>query len=71
MKDYLLSVTKPIIPHLKKPKPKDKASWRNSSSNFIHKNQQELSPGVETFSVGWLPQGHAVSSLTYKFEFSL
>ncbi|KAF7761719.1 hypothetical protein Agabi119p4_9711 [Agaricus bisporus var. burnettii] len=57
--DYLLSVTKPIIPHLKKPKPKDKASWRNSSSNFIHKNQQELSPGVETFSVGWLPQGHA------------
>ncbi|XP_006456858.1 hypothetical protein AGABI2DRAFT_146559 [Agaricus bisporus var. bisporus H97] len=44
--DYLLSVTKPIIPHLKKPKPKDKASWRNSSS-------------VETFSVGWLPQGHA------------
>jgi hypothetical protein len=29
-------------------------------------DKQTLSPGVETFSVGWLPQGHAVSTLTSK-----
>jgi hypothetical protein len=39
-------------------------SWRNNFNNFIQMDKQTLSPGVETFSVGWLPQGHAVSTLT-------
>lgn len=52
-----------MAPHLTKKNTKEKESWRTKADNFLHKNGQELSPGVDSYALGWLPQGHGVSFL--------
>jgi hypothetical protein len=70
IKDYLLSITKPMVSCLQKPKLDNKnKSWRNNITNFLQVEGQTYSPGVDTFAAGWLPQGHAVSLITYEFMY--
>ncbi|KAF9441871.1 hypothetical protein P691DRAFT_790544 [Macrolepiota fuliginosa MF-IS2] len=62
--DQLVINTKPLIPKLiKSLKPGKKQVWCNNPKLFVTTLEgQELAPSIETFAVGWYPQGHAYAS---------
>ncbi|KAF9441324.1 hypothetical protein P691DRAFT_684256 [Macrolepiota fuliginosa MF-IS2] len=73
--DQLVTNTKPLIPKLTKSlQPGKKQSWHNNPKLFVTTLEgQELAPGVETFTVGWYQQGHAVSfyNIIYLFQLKI